>query len=68
MTTKFHRMEIYEGPDQKGRCHYALFWMAHHPGDRVAGIEAGEWRERGQHFFTELPGDVVDVRDMRGSR
>lgn len=53
---KFHRCEIYEGPDRHGNYHYALFWMAdYHPGH-----PEGEnvIRERAQHFRTKLPEDV----------
>jgi len=40
------RCEVYEGPDDRGRYHYALFWIAdYHPGHPL-----GEHRtaERGQ--------------------
>ncbi len=53
---KFHRGEIYKGPDNQGRYHFALFWWAdYHPGD-----PQGEYgrRERGQHFRGPLPKDV----------
>ena len=55
-----HRCEIYDGPDARGRYHYALFWMAgYHPGH-----PAGEyrWAERGQHFFGQPPDDVPQTR------
>lgn len=47
--SKFHRIEIYSGPDNHGRYSFALFWMAnYHPGHPL-----GEHRhaERGQHFL-----------------
>lgn len=46
------RGEIYAGPDERRRYHYALFWCAdYHPGH-----PDGEYRhaERGQHFFSEI--------------
>lgn len=48
------RVEIHSGPDELGRYHYTLFWMAdYHPGD-----PRGEHRysERGQVFHAPLPG------------
>jgi hypothetical protein len=61
------RIEVYSGPDEKGRWEFAKFWMAdYHPGD-----PAGEyrWAERGQHFHAPLKthmGSVTEVIDMRG--
>lgn len=69
--TQFERMEIYEGPDRDGRYHFALFWIAPHPGDKVAGIAPGEIRERGQHFRADpkhYPARVVIDLRGRGSR
>lgn len=45
------RIEYYSQSDDRGRCSFALLWMAdYHPGD-----DAGEHRltERGQHFFAD---------------
>lgn len=59
------RLEIYSGPDERGRYHYALFWMAdYHPGH-----PEGEHRtaERGQHFYG-VPPDYppAQTTDKRG--
>ena len=51
--TNLDRIEVYAGPDEHGRYHYARFWWAdYHPGHPL-----GEHRraERGQHFFGVLP-------------
>ena len=52
------RLELYSGPDERGRYHFALFWMAdYHPGH-----PDGEYRlaERGQHFFGTPPAIARD--------
>jgi hypothetical protein len=57
------RGELYSGPDDRGRYHYALFWMAdYHPGH-----PDGEYRhaERGQHFFGVPPANVTSWDDRR---
>ena len=57
------RGEIYSGPDDYGRYHYAIFWMAdYHPGH-----PEGEYglRERGQHFHGVPPTDINQWDDKR---
>jgi hypothetical protein len=57
------RGEIYEGPDDKGRYRYGLFWIAdYHPGHPL-----GEHRvaERGQIRFGKLPENVKNWKDLR---
>jgi hypothetical protein len=47
------RITIESGPDERGRYHYVLEWVAdYHPGH-----PEGEYglRWRGQHFFGEIP-------------
>jgi len=47
------RIEIEDGPDELGRYHYFIFWLAdYHPGH-----PEGEYarRERGQMFHAALP-------------
>ena len=47
------RIEVTSGPDDKGRCHYTLFWWA----DYTPGHPEGEYvrRERAQCFFSVIP-------------
>lgn len=51
MSGRPKRIEYYSLSDSKGRCSFALYWIAdYHPGD-----PAGEHRiaERGQGFFAD---------------
>jgi hypothetical protein len=65
MADKQKRVEIYEGPDDRGRYSYALFWWAdYHPG-HPDGEHAH--RERGQHFFG-VPPTGLPITDMRRSQ
>jgi len=60
------RIEIYEGPDRRGRFHYALFWWAdYHPGHPL-----GENRlaERGQHFFGNPDAHDVPIKNQKDCR
>lgn len=52
MSTDTRRIELTSGPDELGRYHFTLYWMAdYHPGH-----PDGEYatRERGQCFFATL--------------
>lgn len=65
------RVEIHSGPDSRGRYVYTLFWWDYHPGDKVAGIQPGEYRERGQVFHAPLPRDVCTCwpeHDVSGTK
>jgi hypothetical protein len=65
-----HRCELHSGPDDRGRYHYSLSWMADWPANvaHAAGWDY-RWHERWQHFFGVPPDDVpqVDRRPGRAS-
>jgi len=53
------RVEIHGEPDEEGKQHWSLHWLAdYHPGhpDGEHGI-----RERGQHFHTVIPEKYVHL-------
>ena len=60
------RIEVYTGPDRFNRYSHARFWVT----DYCAGHPEGEYvrRERGQHFFSQLPETDAPIIDKRKER
>lgn len=60
------RIEIHEGPDERGRYMYSLFWYAdYHPGHPIG---ENRWGERGQVFFGNPDVHGMAVEHQRDNR